>query len=100
MTNTSQRYFVDPLSFRPERWIGEGFAGDDKRAFQPFSCGPRGCLGINLAYLEMRISIAKLLWTFDLESASEIQDWNPACKNHILWKKPDLNVRFHPRVAI
>jgi cytochrome P450 len=91
------RYWVDPMSFRPERWIGEGFAGDDKRAFQPFSSGPRGCLGVNLAYLEMRISVAKLLWAFDLESASEIQDWNSACKNHILWKKPDLNVRFHPR---
>lgn len=94
------RYWVDPTSFRPERWIGEGFAGDDKRAFQPFSSGPRGCLGINLAYLEMRVSVAKLLWAFDLESASDIQDWNLACKNHILWKKPDLNVRFRPRVAV
>jgi cytochrome P450 len=30
------RYWVDPDSFRPERWIGQGL-GDDKRAFQPFS---------------------------------------------------------------
>lgn len=30
------RYWVDPDTFRPERWIGQGF-GDDKRAFQPFS---------------------------------------------------------------
>lgn len=94
------RYWADPMSFRPERWIGEGFAGDDKRASQPFSSGPRGCLGINLAYMEMRISMAKLLWAFDLELASEIQDWNSACKNYILWKKPDLNVKFYPRVAI
>lgn len=30
------RYWLNPDSFRPERWIGKGF-GDDKRAFQPFS---------------------------------------------------------------
>ncbi|KAI3397374.1 hypothetical protein diail_10824 [Diaporthe ilicicola] len=94
------RYWVDPTSFRPERWIGKGFAGDDKRAFQPFSSGPRGCLGINLAYLEMRVSLAKVVWAFDLESATDIEDWNTACRNHILWKKPDLNVKFHPRVVI
>lgn len=94
------RFWADPVSFRPERWLGEGFAGDDKRASQPFSSGPRGCLGINLAYMEMRISVAKLLWAFDLELASEVPDWNSACKNYILWKKPDLNVKFHPRVAI
>ncbi|KAG8168201.1 hypothetical protein KVR01_003890 [Diaporthe batatas] len=94
------RYWRDPLSFRPERWVGAGFTGDDRRAFQPFSSGPRGCLGINLAYMEMRVSVAKLLWAFDLELASDIPDWNSACKNYILWKKPDLNVKFHPRVAI
>ena len=30
------RHWVNPDSFRPERWIGQGL-GDDKRAFQPFS---------------------------------------------------------------
>lgn len=30
------RYWVNPDSFRPERWIGQGL-GDDKRSFQPFS---------------------------------------------------------------
>lgn len=38
--------FVQPEAFVPERWLGhEDFVGDHKEAFQPFSYGPRNCLG-------------------------------------------------------
>ncbi|KAK7748731.1 hypothetical protein SLS53_000754 [Cytospora paraplurivora] len=94
------RNWVDPSSFRPERWVGDGFDGDDKRAFQPFSTGPRVCLGVNLAYLEMRLTLAKVLWAYDLEPETDIDDWNSACENYLLWKKPALQVKFHPRVII
>ncbi|KAF5009700.1 hypothetical protein FDECE_4109 [Fusarium decemcellulare] len=59
-TKHDERYWKDAHSFIPERWIGEGF-GDVKEASQPFSLGPRACLGINLAYLEMRIILAKMV---------------------------------------
>ncbi|KAJ4303772.1 hypothetical protein N0V90_002673 [Kalmusia sp. IMI 367209] len=44
------RYWKDPDAFRPERWLDEGW-GDNKQAFNPFSLGPRVCLGVNLAYV-------------------------------------------------
>ncbi|KAG8163263.1 hypothetical protein KVR01_006560 [Diaporthe batatas] len=91
------RYWVNPDLFQPERWIGEGF-GDDKRAFQPFSSGPRACIGINLAYVELRITLAKMIFAYDMELVSrEIEDWNHACLSFGLWRKPDLLVKFHPR---
>lgn len=34
-----------PDEFLPERWIGDGFPGDDRKATQPFILGPRVCLG-------------------------------------------------------
>ncbi|EMD34717.1 hypothetical protein CERSUDRAFT_116910 [Gelatoporia subvermispora B] len=46
--------------FRPERW----FEHDEKtlqRAFNPFSFGPRSCVGRNLANLELLIIIASIL---------------------------------------
>lgn len=93
------RYWEDPDSFRPERWIGDGLK-DDKRAFQPFSTGPRACLGVNLAYLEMRVTLAKILFVYDMELVStEIEDWNHTCKAFGLWQKADLLVKFHPRVT-
>lgn len=36
--------FQDPMSFRPERWLDPDNT-DKKEASQPFSLGPRGCLG-------------------------------------------------------
>ncbi|KAL1854759.1 hypothetical protein Daus18300_011355 [Diaporthe australafricana] len=60
--------------------------------------GPRACLGVNLAYLELRITLAKVIFAYDLELISrEIEDWNHACVSFGLWKKPALLVKFHPR---
>lgn len=40
--------FAEPDQFRPERWLDHGndtFSSDHKDALQPFSTGPRNCLG-------------------------------------------------------
>ncbi|KAK8084786.1 hypothetical protein PG997_006057 [Apiospora hydei] len=42
----SSQNFVDPESFIPDRWLGDPrFEKDDKAACQPFSYGPRNCIG-------------------------------------------------------
>ncbi|PSN69578.1 cytochrome P450 [Corynespora cassiicola Philippines] len=92
----SPKYWHDPNSYRPERWIGEGF-GDDKSAFNPFSLGPRVCLGINLAYLELRIILAKMVWKYHFETVDKDVDWIRENLMYVLWKKPDVHMRFHPR---
>lgn len=96
MTRDS-RYWQDGESFRPERWVGEGFR-DEKKASQPFSTGPRACLGINLAYLEMRLALAKMVWLYDWELAVPRDEWVRDCTMSFLWKKADLWVKYHPRV--
>jgi cytochrome P450 len=38
--------FRDPEDFVPERWLGDPrYADDNKAVFQPFSIGPRSCIG-------------------------------------------------------
>ncbi|KAJ9635689.1 hypothetical protein H2204_005649 [Knufia peltigerae] len=37
--------FKSPDEFIPERWMDDEWEGDDKKASQPFSTGPRGCIG-------------------------------------------------------
>ena len=40
--------FANPEKFVPERWLDptpEEYRHDDKAAFQPFSIGPRNCVG-------------------------------------------------------
>ena len=65
-------------AFIPERWIDKEFDGDLKRAAQPFSLGPRGCIGKHLSYMEMRLILGRLLWKFDIISTDGAWQWNPA----------------------
>ncbi|KAK7462809.1 hypothetical protein VKT23_007389 [Stygiomarasmius scandens] len=65
----------DVEAFRPERW----FEGDKEakelrnRTFNPFSVGPRGCVGKNLAYLELQIIVGSILRRFEFVLEKEGQ---------------------------
>ncbi|KAI0903432.1 cytochrome P450 [Ustulina deusta] len=87
--------FQDPMSFKPERWI-ERDEGEDLDASQPFSVGIRACIGRNLAWMDMRTTLVKLLWVYDLELAQSV-DWHGQSRMHTLWRKPDLMVRVKNR---
>ncbi|OCK79294.1 cytochrome P450 [Lepidopterella palustris CBS 459.81] len=94
----SSRMWKDPDSYLPERWIDSEFDSDHKKASQAFSYGPRNCLGKNLAWAEMRLIMAHLLWNFDLELVKEDQDWMDHNKIFILWEKAELHVKLTARV--
>ncbi|KAI0533243.1 cytochrome P450 [Xylaria digitata] len=87
--------FSDPLSFKPERWMNADKSKDILEASQPFILGPRGCIGINLAWMELRTTLALVIRTFDLEldSACQDLDWHRDSEMHSLWQKPQLLVR-------
>ncbi|KAF7185610.1 Cytochrome P450 monooxygenase [Pseudocercospora fuligena] len=70
----SESVFPDPFSFQPSRWIkvSEGGAASEESlalaesGFCAFSTGSRGCIGKNLAWLEMMIVMAKVVWNFEV----------------------------------
>ncbi|KAF8461531.1 putative cytochrome P450, partial [Kalaharituber pfeilii] len=59
--------FKDPDTFIPERWLPECKFNDKKEASQPFLLGPRTCIGTNVAYLEIRVILAKLIYCYDFD---------------------------------
>ncbi|KAI9036625.1 cytochrome P450 [Aspergillus affinis] len=70
--------FYRPDGFVPGRWLPDRpveFETDRRDAFQPFSFGPRNCLGRNLAWAEMRMVAVRLLFRFDL-SLVGCQRWD------------------------
>lgn len=89
--------FKNPDSFLPERWLpgAEEFGGDNKHVLQPFSFGPRNCLGKNLAYHEMRLVLATILWNFDLRLCEESDNWTMQ-DSYLLWEKHPLLVELTP----
>ena len=53
----------------PERWYSKPEMVKHKDAFQPFSSGPYGCIGKNLAYMEIRLLTAQLVMAYDVAFA-------------------------------
>lgn len=59
--------FLEPYAFRPERWLDNPSLDN---WLVSFSRGPRACLGINLAWMELRLSFAHIFHKFDMKLAS------------------------------
>ncbi|XP_019645051.1 PREDICTED: cytochrome P450 3A24-like [Branchiostoma belcheri] len=54
----------EPDKFRPERFSKEEVAARDPFAFLSFGAGPRGCVGMRLAMLEIKLALARALQKF------------------------------------
>lgn len=98
--------FIDPNSFCPERWLPAShpryerrFDGDNRDAFRPFSHGPRDCIGKNLAYAEMRVIIARVLYHFDFVLDGSYDKWQDSQAIYLVWGKGPLIVRLTPRAS-
>ncbi|PYH91568.1 cytochrome P450 ClCP1 [Aspergillus ellipticus CBS 707.79] len=91
------RNFTHPTEFAPERWLpdNKGFERDSKIAFNPFSLGQHNCPGQNLAWLELRVILARLLWRYEVSipPGVELPRWE---EQGIwwFWDKKATPVRF------
>ncbi|KAJ5999780.1 Cytochrome monooxygenase lcsI [Penicillium waksmanii] len=107
-------HFKHADAFIPERWLypkDKEFDSDCRAAFQPFSLGPRNCIGqkcaphpritsinlkltsCSLAYAEMRLIAAKILWSFDMSLDESSSEWNVQ-KSYIVWERKPLLVKL------
>jgi len=83
--------FAEPNVFRPERWLSQDGSAprDQLDALEPFSTGPRNCIGKNLAWHEMRLLLATTVRNFDLQLHETAYDWADQ-KIFTLWEKKPL----------
>ncbi|KAI1364145.1 cytochrome P450 [Xylaria arbuscula] len=97
--NHNKSYWTDPFKFAPERFLGdERYKTDQLDAMQPFGIGPRNCIGQNLAYAEMRLVLAKLVYNFDMRLADEARGWLDGQKAYTSWVKRPLPIYMTPAV--
>ncbi|KAL9082406.1 MAG: hypothetical protein Q9159_006449 [Coniocarpon cinnabarinum] len=92
-----------PLEFSPERWSSlalepaSAFYNDDRASVRPFSSGAMRCMGQPIAWLEMRLAIAHLVFAFDLEPSNGQHDgkilrWEDQTTG-TLWDRQPFNVK-------
>ncbi|PSR94493.1 cytochrome P450 [Coniella lustricola] len=101
----SPRFFIDPLKFRPERWLSAEhprcdakYQHDKLKASKPFSQGLRGCPGGAIATAVIRLFLAKVIWHFDLEAAPGLErlHFDKDFKFIVFWERQPFWVRFKP----
>lgn len=69
-------YHPEPTRFVPERWIPDSLPGVTQdsvsitnSAFSPFSIGSRACIGKPLAYGEVMMALARVVYLYDFRLA-------------------------------
>ncbi|MFC4544048.1 cytochrome P450 [Halosolutus amylolyticus] len=69
--HTDDRFYDDPEAFRPDRWTDERAADRPEYAYFPFGGGPRHCIGMRFATLELQLVVATLARRFEFELLSD-----------------------------
>lgn len=50
-----------------------------------------------MAYAEMSLAMAKMMWHFDFELNDPSEDWWIKQGTYIMWEKVPLMIKLHPR---
>ena len=86
--------YSSPLDFHPERWTSEN-PPTSNTSYCPFGFGVRSCPGEKVAWMEMRIMMAKFLqhYSFSRTTSTPITaKYQFAMRLH-----PELYLRLQPR---
>lgn len=67
------KYWDNPEIFDPERFNDENKQSIEKMAFLPFGEGPRICVGMRMAILQMKSCLATLMKDYKLEVSPKMQ---------------------------
>ncbi|XP_020553868.1 alkane hydroxylase MAH1-like [Sesamum indicum] len=87
----------DCLEFRPDRWIAPGgrIKHEPSYKFPAFNVGPRTCLGKEMAFIQMKMVAAAIIYHYRIELV-EGNQVSPRV-SIILQAKPGLKVRLTKR---
>ena len=87
--------FIDPVAFRPERWLEDLDGPQNISAHLPFGSGPRMCPGRSLALLEMKAFLSMLYKNFAVERVGASTDVSELFG--FTMSPAGLKVRLYPR---
>lgn len=99
-----KKYYPNPEKFIPERFSPRNRSGKTfaEMPYMPFGDGPRICIGMRLAQLQVKIALILMLERYNFEIGStEILDELPISpKTAILTPKTGLQLKVSKRIDI
>ncbi|XP_051982503.1 cytochrome P450 3A30-like isoform X1 [Xyrauchen texanus] len=91
-------YWIDPESFKPERFTKEHKESIDPYMFMPFGAGPRNCIGMRFAQVTMKLAIVEILQRFDVCVCEETQVPVELGISGFLAPKDPIKLKLIPRI--
>ncbi|CAL4141423.1 unnamed protein product, partial [Meganyctiphanes norvegica] len=67
--HNDESYWKEPRKFNPDRFLPENKGDIVPGTFMPFGLGPRNCIAMRFAQMELKIAIARLVQEFQLSLA-------------------------------
>ncbi|XP_076416751.1 cytochrome P450 3A13-like isoform X2 [Peromyscus maniculatus bairdii] len=67
------KYWPDPEEFHPERFSKENKDRINPYTYLPFGYGPRQCIGMRFAFINLKLAIVKILQNFSLYPCEETE---------------------------
>ncbi|XP_043945401.1 cytochrome P450 3A30-like [Protopterus annectens] len=90
-------HWPDPEEFRPERFSKENRETMDPYAYMPFGTGPRNCIGMRFALLNMKLALTSVLQNFSFEPCKETQIPLKISPMGLMTPEPPVILRLVPR---
>ncbi|XP_034318419.2 cytochrome P450 3A11 [Magallana gigas] len=91
------RFWENPTKFDPERFTPENKAKRHPYAFLPFGHGPRNCIGMRLAQVEMKFAMVYILQHFRFRTCSETEIPLKISKAGLLKPENGVKLLLEPR---
>ena len=90
LVHRDERFFPEPLRFKPERWTDEFRESLPKFAYFPFGGGSRQCIGDRFGFMEAALVLATIAkrWRVELEPGY------PVVENPMLTLRPKYGLRM------
>lgn len=96
-----ERNFVRANDFLPERWYSKPELIINKTAHMPFLIGPFNCAGRNLAMMELRSVVARVVHEFDVSFPKGVEfhavDYFDRVKDYFVAGAPKQEIVFMKR---
>ncbi|XP_052803394.1 cytochrome P450 3A24-like [Mya arenaria] len=89
-----EEYWDEPNKFNPERFSPENKDRINEYAYMPFGLGPRNCIGMRLAQLEVKMTIISLLQKYRIHKTDQLQIPMPSSKAFGGINKPEKPVHL------
>ncbi|KAK7476962.1 hypothetical protein BaRGS_00031821, partial [Batillaria attramentaria] len=94
--HTDPEHWPDPMKFDPERHTPEARASRHPFSFLPFGMGPRNCIGMRKAQMDLKMGVAAILQKFTPVLCDK-SVYPPKIANHFKLAAEDMWVKFEPR---